>query len=33
MNPLHLIFGTKYDRDLKKLKPLVLQINAFVFRS
>ena len=28
MNPLHLIFGTKYDRDLKKLKPLVLQINA-----
>jgi len=28
MNPLQLIFGTKYDRDLKKLKPLVEQINA-----
>ncbi|MGZ3787284.1 MAG: preprotein translocase subunit SecA [Bacteriovorax sp.] len=28
MNPLKLIFGTKYDRDLKKLKPYVDQINA-----
>ena len=28
MNPLHLIFGTKYDRDLKKLKPIVEQVNA-----
>lgn len=28
MNPLQLIFGTKYDRDLKKLKPIVHQINA-----
>lgn len=28
MNPLQLIFGTKYDRDLKKLKPIVEQINA-----
>jgi preprotein translocase subunit SecA len=28
MNPLQFIFGTKYDRDLKKLKPLVEQINA-----
>ncbi len=28
MNPLQLIFGTKYDRDLKKLKPYVEQINA-----
>jgi preprotein translocase subunit SecA len=28
MNPLQLIFGTKYDRDLKKLRPLVDQINA-----
>ncbi|MDO9181867.1 MAG: preprotein translocase subunit SecA, partial [Bacteriovorax sp.] len=28
MNPLQLIFGTKYDRDLKKLKPFVEQINA-----
>ncbi|MBC7714083.1 MAG: preprotein translocase subunit SecA [Rhizobacter sp.] len=27
-NPLHMIFGTKYDRDLKKLKPLVEVINA-----
>jgi preprotein translocase subunit SecA len=29
MNPLQLIFGTKYDRDLKKLKPYVEKINAF----
>lgn len=28
MNPLQFIFGTKYDRDLKKLKPFVEQINA-----
>lgn len=28
MNPLQLIFGTKYDRDLKKLKPFVELINA-----
>jgi preprotein translocase subunit SecA len=28
MNPLKLIFGTKYDRDLKKLKPYVELINA-----
>ncbi|MBC7428857.1 MAG: preprotein translocase subunit SecA, partial [Bacteriovorax sp.] len=28
-NPLQIIFGTKYDRDLKKLKPLVEVINAF----
>lgn len=28
MNPLQFIFGTKYDRDLKKLKPLVEQINV-----
>ena len=28
MNPLQLIFGTKYDRDLKKIKPYVDQINA-----
>ena len=27
-NPLQMIFGTKYDRDLKKLKPIVQQINA-----
>lgn len=27
-NPLQMIFGTKYDRDLKKLKPLVEVINA-----
>lgn len=27
-NPLQMIFGTKYDRDLKKLKPIVEQINA-----
>lgn len=27
-NPLQMIFGTKYDRDLKKLKPLVVEINA-----
>lgn len=28
MNPLKFIFGTKYDRDLKKLKPFVDQVNA-----
>ena len=28
MNPLKLIFGTKYDRDLKQLKPFVELINA-----
>lgn len=28
MNPLQLIFGTKYDRDLKKLRPFVDLINA-----
>ena len=27
-NPIQMIFGTKYDRDQKKLKPLVAQINA-----
>ena len=27
-NPLQLIFGTKYERDLKKLKPLVEVINS-----
>lgn len=27
-NPLQLLFGTKYDRDLKKLKPIVEKINA-----
>ncbi len=28
MNPLQLIFGTKYDRDLKKLRPFVEKINV-----
>ncbi len=28
-NPLQMIFGTKYDRDLKKLRPLVEVINSF----
>lgn len=28
MNPLRLLFGTKYDRDLKRLKPNVEKINA-----
>lgn len=28
-NPIQLIFGTKYDRDLKKLKPIVETINSF----
>ena len=28
MNPLQFIFGTKYDRDLKKLRPFVDKINA-----
>ncbi len=28
MNPLRFIFGTKYDRDLKRLKPIVEKINA-----
>jgi preprotein translocase subunit SecA len=28
LNPLQMIFGTKYDRDLKKLKPIVLAVNA-----
>ncbi len=28
MNPLQFIFGTKYDRDLKKLKPIVDLVNA-----
>jgi len=27
-NPLQLIFGTKYERDLKKLKPIVEKTNA-----
>ena len=27
-NPLQIIFGTKYERDLKKLKPIVEVINA-----
>jgi preprotein translocase subunit SecA len=27
-NPLQMIFGTKYDRDLKKLKPFVEVINS-----
>lgn len=27
-NPLQIIFGTKYDRDLKKLKPIVDIINS-----
>lgn len=27
-NPLQMIFGTKYDRDLKKLRPIVLAVNA-----
>nr|BDT28269.1 preprotein translocase subunit SecA [Bacteriovorax sp. HI3] len=27
-NPLQMIFGTKYDRDLKKLKPIVEVINS-----
>lgn len=27
-NPLQMIFGTKYDRDLKKLKPIVYAVNA-----
>lgn len=27
-NPIQMIFGTKFDRDQKKLKPIVLQINA-----
>jgi len=29
INPLQFIFGTKYDRDLKKLKPIVETINKF----
>lgn len=32
MNPLKLIFGTKYDRDLKKLRPFVDQINELEAR-
>lgn len=28
MNPLAMIFGTKYDRDLKKIRPVVEKINA-----
>lgn len=28
MNPLKFLFGTKYDRDLKRLKPMVEKINA-----
>jgi len=28
-NPLKAIFGTKHDRDIKKLKPIVQQINDF----
>jgi preprotein translocase subunit SecA len=27
-NPLQILFGTKFDRDLKKLKPIVEKINA-----
>lgn len=27
-NPLQLIFGTKFDRDMKRLKPIVQKINA-----
>lgn len=27
-NPLQIIFGTKFDRDLKKLKPIVATINS-----
>ncbi len=27
MNPLKFIFGTKYDRDLKKLRPIVEKVN------
>lgn len=27
-NPIQMIFGTKFDRDQKKLKPIVAQINA-----
>jgi preprotein translocase subunit SecA len=27
-NPLQMIFGTKFDRDLKKLKPIVEKINV-----
>lgn len=26
-NPLRAIFGTKHDRDVKRLKPLIQQIN------
>ncbi len=28
LNPLKVIFGTKHDRDIKKMKPTVLKINA-----
>ena len=28
-NPLQMIFGTKFDRDLKKLKPFVHIINSY----
>jgi preprotein translocase subunit SecA len=27
-NPLQIIFGTKYERDLKKMRPIVAEINA-----
>ena len=29
MNPLRAIFGSKNDRDLKKLKPLIKQIGSY----
>ncbi|MBT6325119.1 MAG: preprotein translocase subunit SecA, partial [Bdellovibrionales bacterium] len=28
LNPIKMIFGTKHDRDIKLLRPLVNQINA-----
>ena len=29
MNPLRTIFGSKNDRDIKKLRPLVKQIESY----
>lgn len=28
LNPLKAVFGTKHDRDIKKMRPLVAQVNA-----
>ena len=32
MNPLKAIFGTKHGRDIKKIQPLVIEINSFESR-